>query len=215
MARLDDLLAKSQGSDASLDAMRAALQAELKRPPARSWRKGLALTVGASWALMLAFGVALVASGSASPAQLASRGALIAGLAALTALLGGLALAPLGRLAPAAGVLAGVAGAAGLVLARGAGLEGTAPEWLCTVTHLGAGALPLGLMIAALRRAAPNPWRALAGGFAVGTTGAVIGELACGRGWQHVLVYHLSAWALVAAASLLVSRRVKPLSYAP
>ena len=67
----------------------------------------------------------------------------------------------------------------------------------------------------ARRSFAATSWRFLAAGLAVGATGALVGELACGRGWQHVALYHVSAWLLVAAVSLIVGRRRSPLSYAP
>ena len=43
----------------------------------------------------------------------------------------------------------------------------------------------------------------------------MLGELACVRCFTHVATYHLGAWALVAAASLLASRVLTPRSYAP
>ncbi len=213
--KLDELLSQSKAAERPLDAVRAALQAELSQPRGPSWRKSLALAVGACWALMLAFGVVLVLAGAAEPAHLLARAPLIAGLAALTAFTAWLALAPLPRWAPLFGALAGVLGVAVLVVARGVGAASTTPEWVCTATHLGAGVLPLVVMLLALRRAAHYPLRALAAGFAVGTTGAEIGELACGRGWLHVLEYHATAWLLIAVLCLVIARRLKRVSYAP
>jgi hypothetical protein len=215
MAKLDDLLAGASTSDAPLDAVRAALQAELKQPPGPTWKKSLLLAVGACWGLMAAFAGVLLAVGAAEPAVLRAHLVALAGLPLLTLLSAWLALAPLPRRAPLLGAAAGALGVALLAVVRGDGLPGTAPEWVCTATHLGAGVLPLFVMLAALKRAAPNPMRALSAGLAVGTTGALIGELACGRGWLHVLEYHVSAWVVIAAVCVLIARRQKPISYAP
>ncbi|MFT3836914.1 MAG: DUF1109 domain-containing protein [Myxococcaceae bacterium] len=214
MPKLDDLLIETAQTMSPLDRARAALTAELRKPAAPSWKASLAMPVVASWFVMLAAAGALIGLGDATP-LLASRLPLIISLALLTGLSGWLAVAPLGRAAPVVGAAIGLAAAAGLVLVRGAGLPSQTPEWVCGVSHVGAGLIPLGFMIAALRRAAPNPWRALAGGLAIGTTGAVIGELACSRGWDHVLKYHLGAWLMVAVVCVVLSRRVRPLSYAP
>lgn len=214
MPKLDDLLMQTAQSTSPLDRAREALTAELRKPAAPSWKASLAMPVAAAWVIMVGASAALIALGDATP-LLASRLPLIVSLALLTGLSGWLAVAPLGRAAPVVGAVLGLAAAAGLVLVRGAGLPSQTPEWVCGVSHLGAGVIPLGFMIAALRRASPNPWRALAGGFAVGTTGAVIGELACSRGWDHVLKYHLGAWLMIAVVCLVLSRRIRPLSYAP
>jgi hypothetical protein len=214
MAKLDDLLMQTAQSSSPLERARAALTLELNKKPAPTWKASLLMPVAASWLLMLAAASALIAAGDATP-LLASRLPLIMSLALLTGLSGWLAVAPLGRAAPMVGTAIGLAAAAGLVMVRGIGMPSQTPEWICTASHVGAGVIPLGFMIAALRRASPNPWRALAGGFAVGTTGAVIGELACSRGWQHVLTYHLGAWLMIAVVCLFLSRRVRPLSYAP
>jgi len=214
MAKLDELLMQAQQTNSSLERARNALTAELKMRPGPSWKTTTMRAVAACWALMIATAVALMAAGDATP-LLASRLPLIVSLALLTLLSAWLAIAPLSRAAPIVGTVLGMLAAIGLVLVRGAGLPSATPEWVCTVSHLGAGIIPLGFMIAALRRASPNPWRALAGGLAVGTTGAVIGELACSRGWQHVLTYHLSAWVMIAIVCAVLSLRSKPLSYAP
>ena len=60
-----------------------------------------------------------------------------------------------------------------------------------------------------------GPSRALLAGLSAGTTGAFVGELACTQDWRHVLLYHLPAWALVALATLVLSRVLTPRSFAP
>jgi ABC-type dipeptide/oligopeptide/nickel transport system ATPase component len=75
--------------------------------------------------------------------------------------------------------------------------------------------VPLAIGLFALRRA---DLRLLAGvslGVSAGTTGAMVGELACGRDATHVLLFHVTAWVAVVAAGALLSRVVRPRSYAP
>ena len=45
--------------------------------------------------------------------------------------------------------------------------------------------------------------------------GALLGELACGRGSAHVLLFHLPAWWLVAGAVVALARLQRPTSFAP
>ncbi|MBL8958017.1 MAG: DUF1109 domain-containing protein, partial [Myxococcaceae bacterium] len=62
---------------------------------------------------------------------------------------------------------------------------------------------------------APHPVRAALAGLAVGTCGALIGEVGCAQPWQHVLVYHLSAWLALMGACAVFARRLARSSYAP
>jgi hypothetical protein len=102
-----------------------------------------------------------------------------------------------------------------LVLARGAGLPSATPEWVCSVSHVALGLLPLGFALWALRQCAWRWTRALAAGLGAGTAGALLGELACHRGGLHVLVHHVGAWLLIGAATVLISRRARPRTFAP
>ncbi len=88
-------------------------------------------------------------------------------------------------------------------------------EWFCALSHAGADLLPLGLALHLLRKSAPSLPRALLAGVAAGSCGAMVGEAGCGQSWQHVLVFHGGAWLLIAGAALLLSRWLKPVSYAP
>jgi hypothetical protein len=101
------------------------------------------------------------------------------------------------------------------VLLRGEGHPSTTPEWVCTVSHLGLGAGPLGLMLAMLRKSALSAARTALAGLAVGATGAMLGELACEQSWVHVATFHLSAWLGLAVVAMLVARRLAPRSFAP
>jgi len=57
--------------------------------------------------------------------------------------------------------------------------------------------------------------RALLAGVAAAATGAMAGELSCGRGWSHVLIHHIGAAVAVAIACVLLARVRAPRSYAP
>jgi hypothetical protein len=121
------------------------------------------------------------------------------------------------RSCPSSGPGAGTSRApASLPFARGpAWAESTLPEWVCTLSHVGVGLVPLVVAVTVLRGAAFRPLRALLAGLSVGTTGAFLGELACTQSWQHVVGYHLSAWAIAAVATLVVSLSLEPRSFAP
>jgi hypothetical protein len=124
-------------------------------------------------------------------------------------------LAPRRRGQVLAGFVVAGAGLIGLVAMRGAGTPSSAAPWVCTLSHLSIGAAPLLLALALLRKSAIGPARAALAGLAVGTTGAMIGEIGCEQGWMHVLVWHLSAWVALAIVAGLVSRRLMPRSFAP
>jgi len=126
------------------------------------------------------------------------------------------ALSPRGRVPRRWGVGLAMACAATLVFARGTpNTTPTLPAWVCTASHLALGIVPLVVALVALRGAVFQPLRALCAGLSVGTTGAFIGELACEQDWRHVASYHLFAWALLALVALVLSRSLKPRSYAP
>jgi len=101
------------------------------------------------------------------------------------------------------------------VLSRGAGAPSSTPEWVCSASHLGIGLIPLAFALWGLRQSAWRWSRAIAAGLGAGTAGALLGELACHRGALHVLVHHVSAWIVVAAACVFFSRRARPRTFAP
>ena len=93
-----------------------------------------------------------------------------------------------------------------MVATRGEGGPSSSPEWLCTVTHLAVGIVPVALAVRMLSGAAFGVGRAVAAGLGAGAIGALLGELACGRGSAHVLLFHLPAWWLVAGAVVALAR---------
>ena len=202
-------------SAAHLDAMRAMLLAEAAKPR-WSWRRGAVQLVGLTTGL-----AALVALGALALEQ--TTVAVAAGHW-LTLLLLGIAgpLSVLAALRPGRGPLPAVAGllslggAAALVLTRTvAPVVLASPEWVCSASHLGV-ALPAMVAAAfALRRFASTTLRAVLAGVAVGTTGALLGELLCGGNASHIALFHLGAWAVATTAVTVAALRLKKSSYAP
>lgn len=221
--RLDELL-KSMNSaspttpDSALDRARAAMARELAlKQPVRRWRTEVRRVLLAIWGLALLVAGGGLLAGVSSPKVLLARAPLMLALAVVSG------LSVVGALSPRASVMDRLLGgaatllsAAWLVFAR-AGTAAVAgfPEWVCTVSHLGAGLLPLGFAWAALRNTAPDPLRTVLVGLGVGATGALIGELACEQGMAHVATYHLGAWGAITVLALLLSRFVPRKAFAP
>jgi hypothetical protein len=193
------------------------VRAELaSQAPVRRWRTEAARVFAASVVLTAMVAGVLWALGRTSGAVLWAHGPLLALLWATSAVCARGALAPRRAGLRRAGWGLALVGAAALVFARGSARDvSSLPEWVCTVSHLGVGLLPGVVVLAALRGAAFHPGRALLGGLSVGTAGAFVGELACTLGPRHVLLYHVSAWALAAVATLVASRFLPPRSFAP
>ncbi|MCY1022698.1 DUF1109 domain-containing protein [Pyxidicoccus sp. MSG2] len=215
---LDSLLSEEPPRDASAAArVLAAAQGELaQRRPVRGWRTQALWLMAASGGLSLGVAAVLLALGVTSGALLLGRAHLLVLLLGTSAVCAWGALSPRGHGVQRLGVALAMVSAAVLVLARGTPhAVSTVPEWVCTASHVAVGAVPLVVALLALRTAVFQPMRALVAGLAVGTTGAFMGELACERGWRHVAGYHLLAWGLVVVASLVISKSLKPRSYAP
>jgi hypothetical protein len=215
---LDRLLAEEPRRDgAALDRTLAAVRGELAlKRPVRRWRTEVAWVVAASAGLGTAVALVLMAFGQLSVSFLLGRAPLLALLAATSAVCAWGGLAPRARGLRLWGVGMALFSAAALVLARvPVQAEPTLPEWICTASHVGVGSIPLIVAVVFLRNAAFQPLRAVVMGLSAGTTGAFLGELACGQGWRHVAGYHVSAWAIVAVAALVMSRSLEPRSYAP
>lgn len=205
----------SAGEDA-LARSRAAALAELRSAPTTvSWRaQALRVVAGFAGTGLLGAAAALATSLAGWPLVL-ERAPLLLGLLATAVLAAFAALAPRGRLWQAIVLVADFAVMAALVLSRGAGAPSSTPEWVCSASHVGIGLIPLAFALWGLRQSAWRWSRALAAGLGAGTAGALLGELACRRGAQHVLVHHVGAWIVVAAACVLVSRRARPHTFAP
>ena len=215
---IDALLAEERPTDsAAMERALSAARQELAHPrPVRRWRTQATWVFAASAGLAAVVAGVLLVLGRTSGAVLLGRAPLLGLLWATSAVCAWGAISPRGRKLEPWGVMMALASAAALVLTRGpAGEASTLPEWVCTASHVGVALLPLGVAVAVLRGAAFRPLRALLAGLSVGTTGAFLGELACTLSWQHVLGYHLSAWAIAAVATLAVSMSLEPRSFAP
>ncbi len=216
--KLDDLLKQPSAIDAtSLAKARAAIAAELKAPRPRSWRGDAVLLLGASWGMAALVAVVLLAAGATGAELIARHGAALGLVFAVGTACAWAALAPpsSGRLMFSSAM--GLSGLVGLVVLRAMGVTAPSatPEWVCTLTHAGAGVAPLAVALMVLKKSAPHPLRAALAGVAVGTCGALIGEVGCAQPWQHVLGYHLSAWLALVAACAVFARRLARSSYAP
>lgn len=217
MTKLDDLFAAAQHDPdpASGLGIRAKVFAELEQPVARGWRGDLLLLVGLCAALMVVAGAAMFGLGALDPALLVARAGNLIALFLVGAFCSFAAIAPRRRGRVLAGFGAAAAAVIGLVAIRGTGVVSATAPWVCTLSHLSIGAAPLVVALLLLRKAAISGPRAALVGLAVGTTGAMLGELACEQSWMHVAVWHLGAWLGLAVVSVVIARRLVPRSFAP
>ncbi len=215
---LDRLLTEAPARDnAAMARVLAAAQGELAlKRPVRRWRTQAAWLVAASGGLgLLAAGV-MFAVGAVSGPLLLARAPLLLLLVGTSAVCAWGALTPGGAWLRRLGVGLALASAAAVVLARGTPHTApTLPGWVCTVSHLAIGAVPLVVALVALRSTFFQPLRAAAAGLSVGSTGALLGELACEQDGRHVVAHHLLAWAVITAVLVVISKSLKPRSYAP
>ncbi|ATB48385.1 NrsF family protein [Corallococcus macrosporus] len=215
---LDRLLTQDPARDsAAMARVLAAARGELAlRRPARRWRTQAVWLMAASAGLGLLAAVVMFAVGAVSGPLLLARAPLLTLLVGTSAVCAWGALSPKGRWARRLGMGLAVASAAALVLARATPHgPSTLPEWVCTVSHLAIGVVPLVVALVALRGAVFQPLRAGVAGLAVGSTGALLGELACEQDGRHVLTHHLLAWVVITAVLVVISKSLKPRSYAP
>ena len=195
---------------------RAAALAELRRQPvAVSWRREAIRTVLAvlgTTALVIGVGTWF---SIVEPGRLGERLPQVALLIALQSLGVFAAIAP-GRSALRwTAALIGAVAVAAILFGRGAGLPRAIPAIACSGSHLAVDLIPLGLVLYSLRRFSWSLGRAALAGAAVAATGALAGELSCQRGWMHVLVHHVGAGLVIVAACVLISRTLRPQSFAP
>jgi len=215
---LDNLLSQPYPADpATLGRALDVARQELARNRAvRRWRSQAVWVFTSTVAMVVLMASVLLALKRTELSVLLSRAPLFGLLWLTGAVCAWGALSPRGKRWRLGGVVLAVASAAALVFARGSvHVEPALPEWACTASQLAVGLGPLLVSLLALRGAVFRPMRALVAGLCVGTTGALVGELACGQGWQHVAGYHLSAWALLAVVEVGVSRSLKSRSFAP
>lgn len=215
---LDNLLTQAYPADAaSLGKTLEAARQELARSrTVRRWRTQALWVFISTVALAVLNAAALLVMKQMTVGTLLSKAPLFVLLWITGAVCAWGSLSPRGQRLRTAGVGLSVVSAVALVLMRGEPLvESTLPGWVCTASHVAVGLGPLIVAALALRSAAFRPMRALVAGLAVGTTGALVGELACTQGRMHVLGYHLTAWAVIAAVEWVVSRALKTRSFAP
>jgi hypothetical protein len=215
---LDTLLSQPYAADAASlgRALEAARQELARNRAVRRWRTQAVWVFTSSVVMVCLVAAVLLGLKQMTLDALLSRAPLFALLWTTGAVCSVGALSPRGHRLRVAGILLAGVSAATLVLARGSPhVEPTLPGWVCTASHVAVGLGPLIVALLALRSAAFRPMRALVAGLAVGTTGALVGELACTQDWLHVAGYHLSAWALLAIIEVMVSRSLKSWSFAP
>jgi hypothetical protein len=195
---------------------RAAALEELRRAPmAKAWRRQAAVVVAVWAGIGIAAVAAAVLASLAGAAEIVARAPLLAGLLAVAAAGGVASQAPGGRFWTAVATGGALVTMAVLVVSRGAGTPSGTPEWVCSLSHVAVGLLPLAVGLWSLRQSAWNGRRSLATGLGAGTAGALLGELACYQGARHVLVHHVGAWLIVAVACVAISRRLRPHAFAP
>ena len=203
-------------SDDALARARAAALAELRRAPvATPWRRQAAAVV-ATWAgISVLAGAAALLTALAGAADVVARAPLLVALLGVSTLGGVAALAPRGRIWTWVTVATASLTMAALVLSRGTGAASATSEWVCSLSHVGVGLLPLAVALWSLRQSAWAWRRALGTGLGAGTAGAFLGELACHKGAAHVLAHHVGAWLFVTLACVVISRVLRPRTYAP
>jgi hypothetical protein len=215
---LDELLRSTATQNASgVERVQAALRLELRRnPKPRSWRVDAGKLVLVSWLFIGAVAVLLVSAHETSLEALAAKAWPILPLLGVGAVAAWAALAPRSRSRLWLGTALGAVGAVSLVWARvGVAAPSPLPEWVCTASHFALSIVPVVVAVGLLRHGAPALLRGGVAGIAAGTTGAIIGELACRQSWQHVLVFHLTAWLGAVVLTAALSRRTTARSFAP
>ncbi|HLK99195.1 MAG TPA: DUF1109 domain-containing protein [Myxococcaceae bacterium] len=215
---VDNLLLQEPASNAtSLERALAAARQELAlKRPVRRWRTQAVWVFFSSVAVVGLVAAVLLIQEQMTWQTLLDRAPLFALLWSTSAVCAWSSLSPRGRWLRLVGGLMAMASAAALVLMRGSVAPvSSVPAWVCTLSHFAVGLGPLAVSVIALRACVFRPARALIAGLAVGTSGALLGELACAQDWRHVAGYHLTAWALIAVVEVVVSRFLKPRSFAP
>jgi hypothetical protein len=215
---VDSLLLSEPPSNATaLERALAAARQELAlKRPVRRWRTQAVWVFSSTVAMVGLVAAVLLFQQQVTAETLLHRAPLFGLLWLTAAVCAWSALSPRGRWLRLVGSLMAMASAATLVFVRGASSVPPAlPGWVCTASHIAVAIGPLIVSVIALRAAVFRPMRALVAGLAVGTSGALVGELACAQDWRHVAGYHLTAWAVVALVEVVVSRFLKPRSFAP
>lgn len=195
---------------------RAAALDELRRQPRpRSWRRDAAGT------LAVVLGTTALVIGAGAWFRVVEIGRLTDRLLPLVLLVALQALGVFAAIAPgkailrwSLGVLA-LAATVDVVAGRGGGAASATSAFACSTSHVAVDLIPLGLVLFSLRRFAWTLGRSLVAGVAAAATGAIAGELSCGRGWTHALVHHIGAGLLITLVCMIFSRARHPQTFAP
>jgi hypothetical protein len=194
----------------------SALRAELPKAPSKNrWRFEVAGVVASSFLVTASIAGALLTSGNTTMEIIAARAVVLVMGGLICAYAAAVAIAPGLKRGQVFALAAFAVGAAVLVGMRSEISAASTPEWVCTATHVGVGAIPLVIGVFALRRSGSKLLAGLALGVSAGTTGAMVGELGCGRDALHVLLFHVSAWLMMVAVGALLSLVIRPRSHAP
>lgn len=200
---------------ASLERVRSAARAELLATPSgRDFRVDAAILLATTLLFTLTAAAVTLLNGSWAVGSISQRGATLLLLALAQIAGAAAALSPRARAAQLASVALGAVAMAALVLTRGTGAPSLSPPWVCGASHLALALGPVAVALLLLRRSHLTPLKALSAGVAAGTVGATLGELACGRGALHVALFHVPAFLAAVLLVLLLSRSLRPLSFA-
>jgi hypothetical protein len=218
VSRLDEALAAPRALPPDMAArVRAQLTLEASRTTSSpSWRRDIVRAWASAIGLSAVVALALSLSGQLDVDAIAHRWPGIAMLVLSSAVCAWAALVPRKKWArPLAMATASLTAISLVALRMGHGEASALPEWVCSVGHVTAALPPVVLAALTLRRLAPSRSRALTLGLSMGTIGALMGELACSQSAGHVVLFHLTAWAIVATSVWVVSSKMQPRSYAP
>jgi len=201
---------------AALERARASALAELERVPrVPSWQRD------ATVAVLLLLGWTVMVMGAGTWLSIVELDRLKGRWLSLVLLTVVQALGILAAVAPGKPMLRkvvallSVTAAIAILAGRGSGLATTTPALACSTSHLAVDLVPLGLVLIALRRFSGTLGRSLLAGVAAAATGAIAGELSCGRGWSHVLVHHVGTGLALALGCVLLARLRQPETFAP
>jgi len=218
LPRIDGPTAPDASASPGLLRARGLALAELRRQPqARSWQREALVAA----LLILASTAAILVVGSwcsiVDVERLRGRWLSLALLVAVQVLGIVAAIAPGKSLMRVSAAALTVAAAVAMLVGRnvGAGAVSAMPGIACSASHVAVDLIPLALVIYFVRKFAATPARVLLAGVAAATTGAMAGELSCGRDFTHVLVHHLGAALAIVVACALLARVRKPETFAP
>jgi hypothetical protein len=101
---------------------------------------------------------------------------------------------------------AAVGGVVAVMVARPTGGAVTFSGWECSASQLVVGLAPLAVVLRGLRGSVWSWRRGVTAGVALGTAGAIWGQIACEWSALHVAVHHGGTWLALALACALLLR---------